>query len=165
MIFWIVVGIAGVAGGLAGELVTHFGLTKALKWATLAIAASIALLTIASDGILMLTLSAVLFGATFILITALYGIWSVSCFPEAPSTGFGLTFFLISARSTDIAHPCRAWCRDLAIDSGVSGHRDTLFRYLVATPDPGRMEYVTNSLIPLPQHPVFSTGCCFDSVR
>jgi predicted MFS family arabinose efflux permease len=97
VIFWIVVGIAGVAGGLAGELVTHFGLTKALKWATLAIAASIALLTIASDGILMLTLSAVLFGATFILITALYGIWSVSCFPEAPSTGFGLTFFLISA--------------------------------------------------------------------
>ena len=97
VIFWIVVGIAGVAGGLAGELVTHFGLTKALKWATLAIAASIALLTIVRDGILMLTRSAVLFGATFILITALYGIWSVSCFPEAPSTGFGLTFFLISA--------------------------------------------------------------------
>ncbi|OAZ99916.1 MFS transporter [Halomonas sp. G11] len=97
VIFWMVVGIAGVAGGLAGELVTRFGLVKVLKWATLAIAASMAILTVASDGLLMITLSAVVFGATFILITALYGIWSVSCFPEAPSTGFGLTFFLISA--------------------------------------------------------------------
>lgn len=97
VIFWMVVGIAGVAGGLAGELVTRFGLVKVLKWATLAIATSMAMLTIASDGLLMITLSAVVFGATFILITALYGIWSVSCFPEAPSTGFGLTFFLISA--------------------------------------------------------------------
>jgi predicted MFS family arabinose efflux permease len=97
VIFWMVVGIAGVAGGLAGELVTRFGLAKVLKWATLAIATSIALLTMASEGMLMLTMSAVVFGATFILITALYGIWSINCFPEAPSTGFGLTFFLISA--------------------------------------------------------------------
>ncbi len=97
VIFWMIVGIAGVAGGLAGELVTRFGLAKVLKWATLAIATSIASLTIVSDGMLMLTMSAVVFGATFILITALYGIWSVHCFPEAPSTGFGLTFFLISA--------------------------------------------------------------------
>ncbi|MGY2461224.1 MFS transporter [Vreelandella sulfidaeris] len=97
IIFWMVVGIAGVAGGLAGELVTRFGLAKVLKWATLAIAASIASLTTASESILIQTLSAVMFGATFILITALYGIWSVSCFPEAPSAGFGVTFFLISA--------------------------------------------------------------------
>lgn len=97
VIFWMVVGIAGVAGGLAGELVTRLGLVKVLKWATLAIAASMATLTMPGDGLLMIALSAVVFGATFILITALYGIWSVSCFPEAPSTGFGLTFFLISA--------------------------------------------------------------------
>lgn len=97
VLFWMIVGVAGVAGGLAGELVTRFGLAKVLKWATLAIAASIASLTIASDSMLMLTISAVMFGATFILITALYGIWSVHCFPDAPSTGFGLTFFLISA--------------------------------------------------------------------
>jgi len=97
VIFWMIVGIAGVAGGLAGDLVTRFGLARILKWATLAIATSIASLTVASEGLLMLTISAVVFGATFILITALYGIWSVYCFPEAPSLGFGLTFFLISA--------------------------------------------------------------------
>ncbi|WP_104204586.1 MFS transporter [Billgrantia saliphila] len=97
VIFWMVVGIAGVAGGLAGEMVTRFGLAKVLKWATLSIAASIVSLTMASEGMLVPTMSAVVFGATFILITALYGIWSVSCFPEAPSAGFGLTFFLISA--------------------------------------------------------------------
>lgn len=97
VIFWMIVGIAGVAGGLAGELVTRLGLATVLKWATLAIATSIASLTIASEGMLILTMSAVMFGATFILITALYGIWSVYCFPEAPSIGFGVTFFLISA--------------------------------------------------------------------
>ena len=97
VIFWMIVGIAGVAGGLAGDLVTRFGLARILKWATLAIATSIASLTVASEGMLMLTISAVVFGATFILIPALYGIWSVYCFPEAPSLGFGLTFFLISA--------------------------------------------------------------------
>ncbi|MFQ3786485.1 MFS transporter [Halomonas sp. A29] len=97
VMFWMVVGIAGVAGGLAGELVTRFGLAKVLQWASLAIAVSIAMLTMASGDMLVLTLSAVVFGAMFILITALYGIWSASCFPEAPSAGFGLTFFLISA--------------------------------------------------------------------
>lgn len=84
IIFWMVVGIAGVAGGLAGELVTRFGLAKVLKWATLAIAASIASLTTASESILIQTLSAVMFGATFILITALYGIWVSVVFLKRP---------------------------------------------------------------------------------
>ena len=40
--------------------------------------------------------SGILFGASFIAITALLGIWSVYVFSDRPSAGFGATFFLIS---------------------------------------------------------------------
>ncbi|PWC10794.1 MFS transporter [Brenneria corticis] len=98
VLFWIVIGIAGIVGGAAGDLVTRYGLKKTLKWSTIAIAAAIALPAFAwGTNTTATLLSATAFGATFILITALYGIWSVACFQNAPSVGFGITFFLISA--------------------------------------------------------------------
>lgn len=97
VLFWIIVGATGVVGALAGDLVTRLGLKATLTSAVLMITLAIAILA-ASNGLLLFALiSAVLFGATFILITALYGIWSTSCFSESPATGFGVTFFLISA--------------------------------------------------------------------
>ena len=44
----------------------------------------------------LVMLSGALFGAGFITITALLGIWSVYIFNDHPSAGFGVTFFLIS---------------------------------------------------------------------
>lgn len=97
-VFWIVVGLAGTVGAGGGDLVTRYGLRRTLGWSIIAIALSIALP--ASPGLagpVAAFISAIVFGASFILITALYGIWSISCFQDAPSLGFGLTFFLISA--------------------------------------------------------------------
>lgn len=96
-VFWILMGIAGLAGSLAGDLVTRFGLIFALRWSLLVITSAIVLLPASMGNVGVALLSATLFGATFILITALYGIWSTSCFKDAPAIGFGFTFFLISA--------------------------------------------------------------------
>lgn len=96
-LFWILVGLAGVAGGAAGDGVARFGLRATLRAALLANAAACALLGLLADLWWALLFSAILFGSTFILITGLFGIWSVHVFQERPSAGFGATFFLISA--------------------------------------------------------------------
>lgn len=96
-LFWILVGLAGVAGGSAGDGVARFGLRNTFRVALAANAAACALLGFATGQWPALLLSALLFGSTFILITGLFGIWSVHVFQERPSAGFGATFFLISA--------------------------------------------------------------------
>nr|WP_158590760.1 MFS transporter [Salinisphaera sp. LB1] len=96
-LFWILVGLAGVAGGGAGDGVARFGLRATFRAALLANAAACVLLGLLASQWWALLLSAVLFGSTFILITGLFGIWSVHVFQERPSAGFGTTFFLISA--------------------------------------------------------------------
>ncbi|MCW7755396.1 YbfB/YjiJ family MFS transporter [Desulfobotulus sp. H1] len=95
--FWILIGICGLAGGCAGDLVRLFGLRRVFS--SLLIACTISILGIAfwPDNLSVALASAMLFGATFILITGLFGIWSVNTFNDRPSAGFGATFFLISA--------------------------------------------------------------------
>lgn len=96
-IFWILIGIAGVFGGLAGDLVRRFGLRQVISVAT-GILALVTGTTAAFPGIAAaVQLGGALFGATFILVTGLYGIWSVNVFNDRPAAGFGATFFLISA--------------------------------------------------------------------
>ncbi|WP_052341232.1 MFS transporter [Salinarimonas rosea] len=95
--FWILIGIAGVAGGLAGDLVRRFGLSAVLAGGTAAIALVTAALAAAPGSAPLVLAGAAVYGAAFILVTGLYGIWSVNVFNDRPSAGFGATFFLISA--------------------------------------------------------------------
>ncbi len=95
-LFWAVIGVFGLAGGAAGDLVTRFGLGKALKGSLLAMAASIALLA-AAPGVLSLSyLSAALFGSTYVTLTGIILVWSVATFPERPSAGLGAGFLMIA---------------------------------------------------------------------
>ncbi|WP_372425576.1 MFS transporter [Salinarimonas chemoclinalis] len=96
-VFWILIGVAGVAGGLAGDLVRRFGLSTVLAAGTVAIALVTAILAAAPGSAPLVLAGGALYGAAFILVTGLYGIWSVNVFNDRPSAGFGATFFLISA--------------------------------------------------------------------
>jgi predicted MFS family arabinose efflux permease len=96
-IFWVVIGAFGLLGGAAGDLVTRFGLRRTFRFALLLIAVAIGGLAIRPYDAFAAFTSAIVFGATFILITGLFGIWSVRVFHNRPSAGFGATFFLISA--------------------------------------------------------------------
>lgn len=95
-LFWAVIGISGLAGGAAGDLVGRFGLTAVLRGALLSMAASIVLLA-AAPGVLPLAYaSAALFGSTYIALTGVVLVWSVGIFREIPSAGLGTGFLLIA---------------------------------------------------------------------
>jgi predicted MFS family arabinose efflux permease len=95
-IFWVVIGVSGLAGGLAGDLVQRFGLSGAFRVSVLSMAAAIGLLA-AAPGVLIWTYSsAALFGSTYIMLTGIILVWSVWVFDERPSAGLGAAFLLIA---------------------------------------------------------------------
>ena len=95
-IFWIVIGVSGLAGGLAGDLVQRFGLARAFRVSVLSMAAAIGLLAAAPGVLLWAYSSAALFGSTYIMLTGIILVWSVSVFQERPSAGLGAAFLLIA---------------------------------------------------------------------
>ena len=95
-LFWTVVGASGIAGALAGDAVTRFGLRRALLSVILVLTLSIVLLAAAPGTLPVVLVSAVLFGAAFIFAMGIVGVWSISVFYDRPSAGFGAAFFLVS---------------------------------------------------------------------
>jgi predicted MFS family arabinose efflux permease len=95
-IFWVVIGVSGLAGGLAGDLVQRFGLPGAFRVSVLSMAAAIGLLAAAPGVLLWAYTSAALFGSTYIMLTGIILVWSVSVFHERPSAGLGAAFLLIA---------------------------------------------------------------------
>jgi predicted MFS family arabinose efflux permease len=94
--FWMVIGVSGIAGGLAGDLVQRFGLARAFRVSVLSMAAAIGLLAAAPGVLLWAYSSAALFGSTYIMLTGIILVWSVWVFHERPSAGLGAAFLLIA---------------------------------------------------------------------
>jgi predicted MFS family arabinose efflux permease len=94
--FWVVIGVSGLAGGLAGDLVQRFGLTGAFRVSVLSMAAAIGLLAAAPGVLLWAYSSAALFGSSYIMVTGIILVWSVWVFHERPSAGLGAAFLLIA---------------------------------------------------------------------
>jgi predicted MFS family arabinose efflux permease len=95
-LFWTVIGVSGLAGGAAGDLVGRFGLTTVLRGGLVSMAASMVLLAVASGVLPLAYTSAALFGSTYILLTGVVLVWSVSVFRERPAAGLGAGFLLIA---------------------------------------------------------------------
>jgi predicted MFS family arabinose efflux permease len=95
-IFWMVIGVSGLAGGLAGDLVQRFGLARAFRISVLSMAAAIGLLAAAPGVLLWAYSSAALFGSSYIMLTGIILVWSVWVFHERPSAGLGAAFLLIA---------------------------------------------------------------------
>jgi predicted MFS family arabinose efflux permease len=94
--FWVVIGVSGLAGGFAGDLVQRFGLTAAFRGSVVSMAAAIGLLAAAPGVLLWAYASAALFGSTYIMLTGIILVWSVWVFHERPSAGLGAAFLLIA---------------------------------------------------------------------
>jgi predicted MFS family arabinose efflux permease len=95
-LFWTIIGISGLAGGLAGDLVQRFGLARAFRASLLCMAAAIGLLAAAPGALLAAYSSAVLFGSAYIMLTGIVLVWAVFIFRERPSAGLGAAFLLIA---------------------------------------------------------------------
>src|ERR671915_2298240 len=94
--FWVVIGVSGLAGGLAGDLVRRVGLTGAFRVSVLSMATAIWLLAAAPGVLLSAYASAALFGSTYIMLTGIILVWSVWVFHQRPSAGLGAAFLLIA---------------------------------------------------------------------
>ena len=95
-LFWTVIGVSGLAGGAAGDLVGRFGLTAVLRGSLVSMAGSMALLALAPGMLPLAYASAALFGSTYIVLTGVVLVWSVGVFREIPSAGLGTGFLLIA---------------------------------------------------------------------
>lgn len=95
-LFWLLIGAAGLLGGAAGDLVRRIGLRRTFRSGVTAVTLAIAVPAIWPEATGLAYVSGLVFGAGFILVTGLFGIWSVHVFHDRPSAGFGATFFLIS---------------------------------------------------------------------
>lgn len=95
-IFWFLIGFGGLFGGVAAKSIGSVGLNKSLLagLVVLLICTLLPALFSACDPVVMI--AAFLFGASFIMVTGLYGVWSMYVFHERPSAGFGLVFLVIS---------------------------------------------------------------------
>lgn len=87
-VLWLVMGVAGVAAVGTGDAVTRYGLGRVLAVTVVALAGSIALLGAAPRSWSALTVSAALFGASYMFAAALLVVWASRVFAERPSTGF-----------------------------------------------------------------------------
>ena len=95
--FLVLVGLSGVLGGFAATMIERFGARRSTWGTVLALAAALALIAAAPSSWLLVVISAVLFGGSYFLVTAVFGIWSVLVFASRPSAGFGATFFVLAA--------------------------------------------------------------------
>ena len=95
-LFWTVIGISGLAGGAAGDLVRRFGLMSVLRGGLVSMSASMVLLAVASGILPLAYTSAALFGSTYIMLTGVILIWSVGVFRDRPAAGLGAGFLLIA---------------------------------------------------------------------
>lgn len=93
--FWICIGLAGLTGGWAANIASYLNLKNTFIVSIVGCAGAVAVLPVLQN-FFSVMLSGAIFGATFIIVTAVFGIWSMQVFEDRPSAGFGLTFLLIS---------------------------------------------------------------------
>ncbi|MCZ2858265.1 MFS transporter [Blastococcus sp. VKM Ac-2987] len=86
-VFWLLVGGSGIVGTATGYLVATGGLRRTFAVSSMALGMASALLVLPPSWPLVTT-SAVLFGSSFMVLSALLVIWSGEVFPERPATGF-----------------------------------------------------------------------------
>lgn len=91
IVFWMVMGGAGIFGGIAGSTIQSLGLGMSYRIGVMAIAASIFGLTIPYHAAIFF--SSILFGMSFIFMTGLFIVWGTRQFPESPSLGVSISFF------------------------------------------------------------------------
>ncbi|MDO6450444.1 MFS transporter [Oceanobacillus profundus] len=93
--FWIIIGIAGVLGGLAGYFSSQIGLLSSYRVSVIFLGASSLLLGLFTS-ILPVVISAISFGSSYIFMTGVLIIWGTNIFKTNSSFGLGLPFLLLA---------------------------------------------------------------------
>ncbi|MDR6225711.1 MFS transporter [Desmospora profundinema] len=94
--FWIVIGISGILGGIAGNIIQQIGLFRSYRFGVFTLALSILLLPVFLENVLFVYLSAFLFGVAYIYLTGVLLVWGIRVFPKQTATGIGLPFLTLA---------------------------------------------------------------------
>lgn len=95
-IAWVVIGITGLAGGLAGDLIQRVGVNTVHRSFLAALAVAMLGLAIWPSQLIAVLLSAALFGAAYIMLTGVYLVWGIRVYDDRPAVGLGLAFLMIA---------------------------------------------------------------------
>ncbi|OUZ08958.1 arabinose ABC transporter permease [Aeromicrobium sp. PE09-221] len=95
LIAWILLGVCGLAGAAAGDLVVRLGLRRAWQSVAASLAATTGLLAAWPGAGGAWTMLAV-FGAAYIALTGIVLIWGSRVYGEAPAAGVGLSFLVLA---------------------------------------------------------------------
>lgn len=98
-VLFVVLGLGGVAGFFTGDAVNRFGLGRVLMAILSCAAASTVLLGVAPGSLPAAAVSALLFGAYVMTISALLSVWSSLVFPESPTSGFSAVLVALAVGS------------------------------------------------------------------
>ncbi|WP_188455767.1 MFS transporter [Virgibacillus oceani] len=95
-IFWIMIGVSGIAGGVAGNLIEKLGIVKAYRLTIMIAFLSIVILPIFNSQIVLIYLSALFFGSSYVFFTGVLLVWGVKLYPRRSSLGIGLPFLTLA---------------------------------------------------------------------
>ncbi len=93
---WTVLGAAGVVGALGGDLAAHVGLARSWTTGMAVMAAATVLLVLLPGNSAAVFAAAAVFGASYIILTALVLLWSTRLYPARAAAGVGLGFLAIA---------------------------------------------------------------------
>ena len=93
--FWILIGIAGLAGAPAGACVRHFGVRGIHMFSFLILASAIILMGLAREHVAFAAISGAMFGVVYMLQTGLYLVWGMDEFPDRPAAIVAAAFFML----------------------------------------------------------------------
>lgn len=93
---WTVLGAAGIVGAFGGDLVGRVGLARSWTAALAVMAAATAALALMPGTPLVIFASAAVFGASYIILTALVLLWGTRLYPERAAVGVGIGFLMIA---------------------------------------------------------------------
>ncbi|MFS0786514.1 MFS transporter [Shouchella sp. 1P09AA] len=93
VLFWVIMGIAGILGGVAGGFIQWIGMKWSYRLVLLALLSSIAILIVSSR--LSIYLSASLFGGGYIFLTGLFIVWATKLFDKLPAVGVSISFLAL----------------------------------------------------------------------
>ncbi|HKJ95486.1 MAG TPA: MFS transporter [Gammaproteobacteria bacterium] len=94
-LLWLAVGVVGLGGGLAGDMIDRHGAAATQCGALVMLAGALALLAIAPGQIALGMVSAGLFGLAYMTLTGVYLVTGIRLLPARPSLGPVLPFLSI----------------------------------------------------------------------
>ena len=95
-IFWILIGLFGIIGGVSGAMIDKRGIHFAYNLGVIMLATSSLLLAFTPNIWLLAFISSGLFGFSYIYLTGVLLVWGIKIFAKNASLGIGIPFLLLA---------------------------------------------------------------------